>query len=368
MSSPRILRRIRKEFDFETYIGEHYQTKRTSRDNEVRVCCPSCGDSKYKLYVNNEKKMFNCYKCDFSSGNFDVFDFVAITEGLSRGAATLRLAAEFAPTTPLTMEECMAKLEGSYVDVVEDEAGKSSDIQFIDGLPPEASLLLGDPLVNKLVEDEFWMYLNEVRGLTHEEVKAAKIHYVAHTSVPVEKNGKYAGDIGRKIIFPVYGPGGRLVSWLSRPITEDYKGPKYVNCPGSELNRTLWPFIEPHVGAVVLVEGIFDCMAVRRLGPPFSAYVTFGKKIGHDQIEHLKAWGVEDVTVFYDPDAKRDIVRAVNELKMHFNCSVPNLSEWPSGSDPGDMLNDPDGVEHLERALCNPIDVDSLEYVAWQIQ
>jgi len=362
MSNPRILRRIRTEFDYESYIGEHYQTKRTSRDDEIRVCCPHCGDNKFKLYVNNAKKQFNCYKCEFTSGHYDVFDFVAITESISRGAATLRLAREFAPTTPLTMEEMVAKLEGTYVDVVEDEAGSTSDIQTIDALPAEAELLrVGDNL------SDFWDYLGE-RGLTPAEVVAAKIHAVLGQNVPIYKDGKYVGDIGQKILFPVYGPGGNLVSWLSRPITAYYSGPKYVNCPGSELNRTVWPFVEPHVGAAVLVEGIFDCMAVRRLGAPFSAYVTFGKKIGHDQIQQLRAWGVTEVTVFYDPDAKRDVVRAVEELKMHFKVFVPNLSEWPKGADPGDMLKDPDGITHLENALCNPIDVDSLEYVKWQIQ
>ncbi len=369
MSDLRILRRIRKEFDYEAYIGEHYQTKRTARTDELRICCPNCGDSKFKLYVNNEKKKFNCYKCDFTSGNFDVFDFVAMTEAIPRGKAMMRLAQEFAPTTPLTMEEMVAKLEGRYMEVDEDEPGETSDIKTIDSLPEEAWLM--DQVWPAF--EPFWRYLVEERGLTPDEILAAKIHCVTAYRVPIYKMGgdgeeKYVGDIGRRVMFPVYGPGGRLVSWLTRPIREDYDGPKYINCPDSEVNRTLWPFVEPHVGSAVLVEGILDCMAVRRLGAPFSAYATFGKKVGHDQIQHLKDWGVEDVTVFWDPDAKRDMARAVEELKMHFNVFVANLSEWPRGADPGDMLKDPDGILHLEKALCNPIEVDTLEYVAWQIQ
>ena len=39
--------------------------------------------------VNNEKKKFNCYKCSFTSGNNDVFDFVAVSEGIPRGKAIL---------------------------------------------------------------------------------------------------------------------------------------------------------------------------------------------------------------------------------------------------------------------------------------
>jgi hypothetical protein len=219
MQELRILRKIRKEFDYQTYCEQHYHIKTTARDDELRICCPNCGDTKFKCYVNDEKKKFNCYRCDFNSGNFDVFDLVSITEGISRGKVVLRLANEYAPTTPLTIEEIIEMAMKAQYEVTEDEPGETSPIKSIDRLPREAF-----PLTNPTEQRElqFWEYLVDVRGMTIQEVLAAKIHYVSAQKVPIHKvnnlgERKYLGDIGRRIVFPVYGPGGKLVSWLSRP-------------------------------------------------------------------------------------------------------------------------------------------------------
>jgi len=51
---------------------------RTSRPDEVRVCCPFCGDSKYHLYLNTDKQVFNCYRCGEKGG---VIRFIALLTG-----------------------------------------------------------------------------------------------------------------------------------------------------------------------------------------------------------------------------------------------------------------------------------------------
>lgn len=366
----RILRKIRKEFDYEAYCEENFTIKHTARSDELRICCPQCGDDKFKCYVNNEKKLFNCYKCDFNSGNYDVFDFVSLTEDVPRGKVVLRLAHEFAPTTPLTIEEIIAKAQQTHYDVEEDKPGATSDIKTIDRLPKEAYPLT-DPSNPR--ESKFWDYLLNTRGMTVAEVLAAKVHYVLQSKVPIYKiNGlgenKYVGDIGRRVVFPVYAPGGKLVSWLSRPIRSDFNGPKYVNCPDSEINRTVWPIVMPHTDIAVITEGIIDAMSIRRLGSPFSAYCTFGKSIGYDQVQILKDMGVKCLIMFWDPEERRDMARAIEKLKMQFNeLYVPRFDEWPEGRDPGDMLTYEDGEVCLEKALVDPIDVQSTEYVAWRL-
>lgn len=370
MQDLRILRKIRKEFDYEAYCEENYSVKHTARGDEIRICCPHCGESKYKCYVNNDKKRFNCFKCRFDNGNFDVFDFVAITEGIPRGKAVLKLMHEFAPTTPLTIEEIYDMMKGKYHEVDEDEEGPTAKLKLIDGLPKEAYPLT-EP--NAPGQGKFWAYLMN-RGLTEQEVRACKIHYIPRMKVPVEKidgqgHKKFVGDIGRRIVFPIYGPGG-LVSWLTRPITDTTSNVKYINCPDSELSRTIWPFVEPYEDIAVLTEGIFDALAVRRLGSPFSSYCTFGKKVAYDQLKMLIDWGVTSVILFWDTDAKKDMMKEVENLKMKFDeVYVPNFSEWPSDCDAGDMLKLGDeGIVHLEKALCEPVHVSSLDYIRWQFE
>ena len=371
MSRIRILRKIRKEFDYQAYCEQNYITKTTNRPDELRICCPHCGEDDYKCYVNDEKKMFNCYKCDFTSGNFDVFDFVSKTEGIPRGKVILRLANEFAPVAPLSIEEIIEMANGTFYEVTEDVPGIPKGIRYIDSLPKEA-FPLTDP--NNPREVKFWEYLLEDRGLTVDEVKAIKTHYVSQNNVPITKlNGlneeKYVGNIGRRVLIPVYGPGGSLVSWLSRPITNDFKGPKYLNCPDTDLNRTLWPMVQPYKDIAVITEGIIDALAVRRLGSPFSSYCSFGKSINDDQIKILQDMGITTAILFWDPEERRskEVGRAIEKLKMSFDeVYVPRFDEWPEGKDPGNMLTEELGIIHLEKSLVDPINVYSLEYITWR--
>lgn len=370
MNDLRILRKIRKEFDYQAYCEQHYHVKPTSRSDEIRICCPECEDTKFKCYVNNEKKKFNCFKCGFSSGSNDVFDLVAVTEGVPRGKAILRLAQEYSPTAPLTIEEIIESAMRTQYDVTEDALGELASLKGIDHLPEEAYPLTSP---EERRENKFWDYLLNTRGMTQQEVLASKIHYVYASKVPIFKldglgEKKYVGDIGKRILFPVYGPGGILVSWLSRPIRADFNGPKYVNCPNSETHRTLWPMVEPYTDIAIITEGIIDAMAVRRLGSPFSSYCSFGKSLSFEQMKILKDMGVKTVILFWDPEERRAMSKTVEELKMQFDeVFVPRFDEWPEGTDPGDMLAFPDGIVHLEKALVDPIDVQSLDYVRWQI-
>ena len=61
----------------------------------------------------------------------------------------------------------------------------------------------------------------------------------------------------------------------------------------------------------------------------------------------LKAWGVEEVVVFWDKkDAKNEIIRAIPELQMHFKrVYVSRMRTWPSNKDPGNMLAELQGAE-----------------------
>lgn len=61
---------------------------RTSRPDEVRVCCPFCGDSKYHLYLNTDKQVFNCYRCGEKGG---VVRFISLLSGEQETEVLCRL-------------------------------------------------------------------------------------------------------------------------------------------------------------------------------------------------------------------------------------------------------------------------------------
>ena len=355
----RILRKVRTEFDFKSYLEEHLSIKYAG-NGEMRICCPSCGDQKYKCYVNDDKKFFNCFKCDFTSGNYDVFDFVAVVEGITRSQAMLRLAREYT-TTAKSWEELAAETGSHYVD--EDETSAPSPIKTLDSLPESAILMTDkeDP-----EQERFWTYLTD-RGFTDAEIRAVKAHCIPGERCYVfDENKKLRGNIGNRILFPIYGGANKLVGWTARAI--DGAAPKYFNAPDSEANRTVWPFVPPIGSKCVIVEGILDALAVRRTG--FSSYATLGKKISVDQIYLLKEWGITSVILFWDKkDAKREMLKAIESLKLHFDeVLVPDLSNWPNDKDAGDTLGWSEGQELMQAMLMqNVINVNSLEFVTWQM-
>lgn len=355
------LRTISEEFDWEGYVTENYTVK-TTPSGELRICCPSCHESDYKCYINPEKRCWYCFKCTFNNrrgSKFDLVSFVALTEDLSRGNAIKKLLLDYRATTPESLEE-------AYKERV--EAAKavklSAGLRVIPGLPPEAVRLEAGK------NQEFWDYLIK-RGLTEDEILACGIHCVPQEKVLIYKaSGSVAGDIGGRILFPVYGGDYKLISWLTRaikPLRE--REQKYINCPDSDMSKTLWPFVPPSSKRVVIVEGIFDAIACRRTG--VDAYAAFGKHLSKEQINLLKTWEVEEVVVFFDKrDAKKEIMSLVdNHLKNIFKAVyVLNQVNWPEKRDAGDCLSLPDGTAILTSTIADTVNSSSLRYSKWKLE
>lgn len=355
-----ILRTIRTEFEYRDYVEATFSTK-YSGNGELRICCPNCDDQKYKCYINDDKKYFNCFKCDFNTGNYDVFDFVALSEGITRAQATIKLVREHAPVAQ-SWEQIIAQAS-SPIFVDEDEPTEAPAIRTIDSLP-DAAVLLTD----KTDPDQarFWEYLN-ARGFTDAEVTSVKTHCIPDKACLVyDDNKKLRGNIGNRFLLPIYGGANKLVGWVARSI--DGTAPKYFNAPDSDASRTLWPFVPSRGTQCIIVEGIIDALAVRRHG--FNTYATLGKKISLDQMDLLKTWNIKSVVLFWDKkDAKREMLKAIETLKLHFDeVLVPDLSKWPTDKDAGDTLAWEEGHELMKDMLVHDlINVDSLEFVTWQM-
>lgn len=357
-----LLRKIPREFDWDSYVKEHHTVKYTPTD-ELRLCCFVCGDDKFKLYVNPAKRTFHCFKCSFSMKNHDVFDFVALTEGITRYQATAQLVREYARTTPDDVE-----WEEQVNRMVDGEDAPERLITGIRSIEMPAGL---KQLTECTDESELWWQYLIDRGITPAEIKSMGMYYTPDRDFPVyDCNGKIRGDLAKRIVIPIYGGDHQLVSWQGRSVDPACpKAERYLSAPESDLAKTLWPYVKPYGKHVALVEGVFDCLAVRRI-PQVSAYATFSKKVSLDQILRLRAWGVEEITLFWDKrDALPEMVRAVPELHMNFQKTyVSNMTGWPANLDAGNMLADPAGADKLKRALEDRVDTyDTLEYARWRL-
>lgn len=359
MNDLRILRKVKKNFEYRAYVEAFYPVKYAS-NGELRICCPWCQENKYKLYINDDSKFFHCFRCGVTNGNKDVFDFIATTEGLNRGQAILRTIREYADLAP-DWETLIETAKNSPVYVEEDYPNPFR-IQKLAGIP-------GDLLESSAGDQgPFWEYLTQ-RGLSPKEIRALKVRYVADEKYGFyDDQGRYRGDLGRRFLIPVYGGDNELVSWVARTIEPGVE-PKYFNAPDSDAAKTFWPIAKPNSKSAVVVEGIFDALAVRRLG--LNAYASLGKNLSREQIELLKKWDVEEVVLFWDKkDALKDMMKAVNRLRMHFSSiKVPDFTSWPAEKDAGDALRDPDLLVTMQEMLTKGIsaEVDTWEFTQWKL-
>jgi DNA primase len=359
--SIRPLRYIRKNFEWRPYVEQHYDIKYAG-EHELRVNCPNCDDRKHKLYINEEKKVFHCFKCDFTTrkGAFDVFDFVAITEGLTKKQAIAKLITEYKPVTP---EDLDAAISG-MLDAVPESTRKFKH-PYLTAMPSVAIKLTEDSSDT----EPFWSYLRG-RGLTTSEIVNVLQTYVVmdHSHVIVDHKGHRKGDIGRRILWPIYGGDNKLISWQARCF-ETADAVKYLNAPDTAIAATLWPYVPPHPSStIVLCEGLLDAVALRRLPKTYSAYATFSKHISQEQINLLTSWGVKSVILFWDLDAKREVRSTVKKLQLHFELLVPYFADWPTKFDCGACLSDPLGLQYMQRAVDRAIAVRSLEYLRWELE
>lgn len=359
---------LKNQFDWQSYVEDHYSVKYANGRNglELRIPCPNCGEAKHKCYINPERKSFHCFKCDFVTGKFDLFDFVSKTEGVTRGQALLLLLKRYKPVAPT--EEDFLRYTASEDHVADQSSAGWSDV--CDRVFKKTKRHLTKASTYEEMPALYRDYLQS-RGIQEKELLSLNLYFPTNVdeSIPVKNpvTSKITGDLRGRVIIPVYGPNGLVVSYQARDVTGT-ANLKYLTAPGSDLASTLWPYSLPYDGkSVVLVEGIFDALSVRRVEGA-SAYATFSKHISKDQIALLKKWGVENVTLWYDKrDAMKEMQRAVEILKMQFkNVYVLDLSNWPSDKDTGDFLSDTKGTANIRETLSKSISVYTLEYEKWK--
>ena len=217
-------------------VFDRYGVKLKRSGKELAGPCPiHQGDGARSFHANTEKNAFHCFSCQ-AKGN--VLDFVAAMEKCSVRDAALKLQGWFRISGT---EEAPAASEkpptGSQP--AREEAGER-------GAPNK-------PLGFRLKGiDHRHPYLAQ-RGIDPETAEYFGVGFFS---------GK--GSMSGKIVIPIENEAGELVAYAGRSI--DGSEPKYKLPAGFKKGQVLYNLAraleEDSTGAVVLVEGFFDCMKV----------------------------------------------------------------------------------------------------------
>jgi len=253
-------------------IDEFFPDGKYVKENEYLISCPFCGDppsTHNHLYINTEKKVFYCFYCGEHGSLKKLLDYV--------GEEGVRLE----PRKGIT------------------EKKKYPPIDFSQFYPVTGVENTNDRLA--------FTYLRG-RGLSREEIEQYQIHYAAY--------GRYFG----RVIVPIYEE-GVLVCFVARSFLH-FIEPKYLFPHHGETLLTtaeaLFGYDEARKAeseqVYILVEGIFDAMAINRTLEELRGIALLSKHMSKGQLYKLLRLPTNLFYVMLDADAHSDALKVGKQL------------------------------------------------------
>lgn len=288
------------------------EVKNTGKADEYVIQCPKC--SRWKLYVNPEKRNWVCFYCDEGGGTRGLFRLLGLQheEDAASEFARLRVQArgrvrETAPVAPTRH-----------------------------ALPPEFRFLRTDD-PETVFSPTYWDYLRK-RGVTDEMTQKWGLGYCV--------GGKLAGFL----IIPITDLNGNIISYQGRRILG--VGQKSYNPPGDAGLLFNLNFAKGSPG-LVIVEGPFDAMAVHTKmaaeRTPVSSIALMGVGISEESAAVIgRVLRPSIAWVMLDPDMPEDRMHRIGSYLIR--NGVPEVRVAKAQSDP-DEVAFYELVDILEQAI-----------------
>ena len=271
--------------------------KRTT-DSNIAFNCPFCHHHKPKLELNTDSQHWHCWVCNSSGRKISVlFRKLNVDRNKHAKLSELLEDVKYQPKVTTTNTE-VVQLPTEY--------------------KPLWRLNASDP-----------EYRNAARYLKRRSIGISDI---LRYRIGYCTEGLYTG----KIIIPSYDANGALNYFVSRAYYDDdvfkHKNPRVSkDIIGFELHIN-WRM------PIVLVEGAFDAIAIRR-----NAIPLFGKVISNTLKKRIVEQGVKEIYICLDRDARK---QALNAAEYFINNGLIVYFVELSEKDPSDL-----GFENMNRLI-----------------
>ncbi len=339
---------IRARLSLREVVGRYVALRPAGR-GRYKGLCPFHTEKTPSFYVDEEKGLFHCFGCKAGG---DLFAFVQRIEGLEFREALERLAEEAGVELPKGPGGGGRKRE--LLEVLKlAQAYFRAELQKA----PEALAYLKARGLTEKTIDRFGLGYAPPKGdglLRHLLAQGISPEEGLKAGVLVEREGRYWDRLRGRITFPIPDALGRTVGFTGRVLGEGE--PKYLNTPETPLFRkreTLFglPQARPHLegGRAILVEGLFDAIALHQLGFP-EAVAVLGAGLAPEQAGLLARAGVVRVYLAFDRDeaGRRATLGSLDgDLARRFLFYAILLPV----KDPGDLLLHPEGRALFQKAL-----------------
>ncbi len=323
--------------DFLEYEGIDYKERTGSSGPQFNIQeCPACGDRKWRVWINQESGLGNCFHGDCHQKTFNKYSFVRETLGNppARDVVTYlkRLAARHG---------WKPKRRTAVIATPVATAGV---------LLPSRCVTIPDQYGNHMD------YLQD-RGITAEMSKEFGLHYCDGGDFSWEISGGEREGIqyyGERVVIPIFDLEGKQVTFQGRDITGKSER-KYLFPPGLPASgRYLYgAHLAKGAKEIVVTEGVFDCWSVlkaMRADTDLSSVgvvATFGMHLsdnissdGDDQVGcfiKMQRLGLQRVTFMWDGE-RRAIREALDAaIRLQRLGLRSRVSILPDGKDPNEM-------------------------------
>jgi DNA primase len=254
-------------------VLDRYGVKLKKSGKELRGRCPiHQGEGTDSFHVNTEKNAFHCFSCQ-AKGN--ILDFVAAMEKCSVRDAGRKLQEWFSLATGGQLPVAAVKPAGD-VQLATEKAGER-------GEPNK-------PLGFRLQGIDYHHSYLAGRGIDPETAEYFGVGFFS---------GR--GSMSGRVVIPIENEAGELVAYAGRSM--DSSEPKYKLPAGFKKSQVLYNLAraleDDSTGAVVLVEGFFDCIKV--VQAEHVCVALMGCSLSEEQ-EHLLVAHFRQVVVMLDGD------------------------------------------------------------------
>ena len=284
------------------------------RKNLIVPVCPYCGKTggKFGIFVGKEterKKLFmsHCFSCGHTTK-----DINQLLDDIGRSDLRIQDTVSFAP---LDVPDFF-KLDETEID---------DELKVVD-MPESWKRCYKNSYLKSrgfVFDDYEYFPVGTTRGLNWK--------FNDYVVFPVIDNGDTVGFVSRHI-------------W-SKDVIDNYNATakrngkyqirRYNNSIANDFVKLLYNYdavLEDETDTVILVEGIFDVIAlVRKLelydNHQVAVCATFGKKISDIQIYKLQRKGVRNVVLGYDADAMEATNRAADKLNEYFDVMIAKIHD-----------------------------------------
>jgi DNA primase len=348
--------KVRDAVDMVALVEGRTQLKRAGA-NSWFGRCPFHEERSGSFHVRPLEKHYHCFGCQASG---DPFKFVMETEGLDFRESIEALADRFGVRVE-PIEDDPAQVERRkrrerLLALLERTAGYYQRV-LVDSkeAEPAKKMLAERGLTEKTLEafqvgysPSAWdrvLIASREAGFSEEELLAAGLAQRARG-----KEGIFDRFRGR-IMFPLADQRGRVLGFGARSM-RDEQGPKYLNSAEGELYHKGSQLFGLHLarpaaakeGAIVLVEGYVDALALHQAGVE-NVVALMGTALTDEQAAQLeRTAGTLLLALDADKAGQKAMLRA-GEIAAGRKLDL-RVVDMPAGKDPGDLLKE-EGEERL---------------------